>query len=523
MANDLPFDHAQDGTPSDEELLTQRALLERPSFSIRFRITSAFALAMLFSVAIGVASVLFISRMDSKQGFFEQAENFSAEVEEARRFEKNYFLYGSRNDLYEALNHIRAADAILAQAADIRSVMKPAHYAALARDLAQYEQLLEQLLGDEATAQSDSSPRNPTVERELRRFGHRILAYAADMVKQERHNMHATANSLRVVALSALVVNLVVMIWVAIELTRQILRPLGRAVEYTQRIARGDFSLIPPKRKYRDEFSDLTIAINRMILELRRHQEQLLQSRKMAAVGTLTSGIAHELNNPLNNISITAEALLDGFDDYTPDEIRKMLRDIFTQTERASGTVRNLLDFTRVDDAASESADIEEVIRASLRLVDNELALNHIEARTEFARPLPRVRGHLRNLQQVFLNLLLNAIQAMPAGGRLSVRASVEGRSQNGLDGGFVRVDVADTGCGIPKESLDRIFEPFFTTKPVGEGTGLGLSVSYGIVEKVGGRIEVVSEPGQGATFSVFLPVFEDRANPGSTRPGTGF
>jgi len=498
MAKELLLTESRDIATSEEEL--EKALLDRPSFSIRFRITSAFALAMLFSLAIGIASMVFISRMDSKQGFFEQAENFSAEIQEARRYEKNYFLYGAENDVYEALSHIRAAGGILEKTADIRSVLKPAAYAALTNDLNKYESLLDQLAARDLGLDKSASPRNPDIERQLRYFGHRILSYAADMVKQERINMRATASSLRLVAISALIINLIVILWVATELTRQILRPLGRAVEYTQRIATGDFSLITPKRKYRDEFSNLAIAINRMILELRRNQEQLLQSRKMAAVGTLTSGIAHELNNPLNNISITTEALLEMGDEYSPEQIRKMLRDIFTQAERASGTVRNLLDFTRVDHSRLESVDVAELIRASLRLVDNELLLNNIETQTELADDLPRIRGHFRNLQQVFLNLFLNAIQAMPEGGRLGVRASAENEK-------YVRVDIADTGCGIPGERIDRIFDPFFTTKPIGQGTGLGLSVSYGIIQEAGGRIEVDSEEGKGATFSVFLVV----------------
>lgn len=492
------------GSTSEDELRT-KALWERPSFSIRFRITSAFALAMFFSFSIGIAAIVFISRMDAKQGFFDKAERFSREIEEARRLEKNYFLYGSQKELREALAHIHEADAVLDEAADIRSVLKPDAYDALTSDLGKYESLLEQLVPKESDARGPESPRNPDVEAQLRLFGHQILKYAADTVKQERDNMHATAASLRRVAIIALVVNLVVVIWAASELTRQILRPLGRAVEYTQRIARGDFSLIRPARKYRDEFSNLAIAINQMILEMRKHQEQLLQSRKMAAVGTLTSGIAHELNNPLNNISITAEALLEAGDGYTPEQVRKMLGDIFTQAERASGTVRNLLDFTRADHTRLESVDVVELIRASLRLVGNELVLNNIETEADLADGLPRVAGNFRNLQQVFLNLFLNAIQAMPDGGRLAVRA--------GAQGDYVRVDVADTGCGIAAEHVDRIFEPFFTTKPIGQGTGLGLSVSYGILQDVGGRITVASEPGKGTTFSAFLPVTREPAD----------
>jgi signal transduction histidine kinase len=222
----------------------------------------------------------------------------------------------------------------------------------------------------------------------------------------------------------------------------------------------------------------------------------------MSAVGTLTSGIAHELNNPLNNISITAEALIEGFDDYNAEQRMKMLRDIYSQTERASETVRSLLDFTRIDNARMESVDVAALVESTLKLVRNELTLHQVESSVDLPDDLPRVRGYLRNLQQVILNLFLNAVQAMPQGGRLRVAAAV--------DDGFVRVDVEDDGCGIAPENLDRVFDPFFTTKEVGQGTGLGLSVSYGIVRKVGGRIEVESEPGKGTTFSVYLKVEDD-------------
>lgn len=482
----------------EDELLTEQALLKRPSFSIRFRITLAFGIAMLFSFGIGIVSIVFISRMDSRQGFFEQAENFSSEIQQARRYEKNYFLYGAKSDLYDALSHIHTASRILENTSEIRAVLKRDTYAVLKSDFSKYEGLLDQLATSHFGPARSDSIRDPNTEGQLRHFGHQILTYAGDMVKQERLNMHTTASSMRLMATFALVVISIVMVWVATELTRQILRPLGRAVEYTQRIGRGDFSLITPMRKYRDEFSNLAIAINRMILELRKNQEQLLQSRKMAAVGTLTSGIAHELNNPLNNISITAETLIENYDDYTREQIQKMLMDIFAQTERASGTVRDLLDFTRNDQFRLESVDVLELVRGSLGLVSNELLFKSIETETEFEDELPHIRGSLRDLQHVFLNLFLNAIQAMPEGGKLVVRANLD-------KGKFVRVDVSDTGCGIPKENIDRIFDPFFTTKQVGHGSGLGLSVSYGIIQKVGGRLTVESEPGKGTVFSVFL------------------
>lgn len=474
--------------------------MERPRFSIRFRIILAFLLAFFFSFGIAIGSIIFISRLDSKYTFFDEAENFSSEIQQARRCEKNFFLYGSKDDLYEALNYIESASNLLSgTSTEIRSVFKRQDFERLKADLHDYQQLLAQMVSNFDEQRGMQNYRNPELEDQLRMHGHSILSLSSTLVQQERIKVHTATRSFMLIAIFLVGINLIVMIWMAAELTRQIVQPLGRFVEYTQRIATGDFTPITPKRKYRDEFSKLAIAINHMIYELKEKQEQLVQSRKMAAVGTLTSGIAHELNNPLNNISLTTEALLEGIDDYATEQKLKMLQDIFTQVERASGTVRNLLDFTREDQPKLESIDVQQLVDSSLKLVNNELLINHITVEKIFDAELKHVIGNFRNVQQVFLNLFLNSIQAMPSGGFLKIRASID-------DEKLVKVDVEDTGCGIPKENFEKIFDPFFTTKDVGKGTGLGLSVSYGIIQKMGGQIKVNSEVGKGTVFSVYLP-----------------
>ncbi|HUT53329.1 MAG TPA: ATP-binding protein [bacterium] len=493
-------------TPSNDQALSaEKSLAERPRFSIRFRIIIAFILAFLFSFGIATTSMIFILRLDARQEFLEQARNFSNEIQEARRYEKNFFLYGSRSDLYEALNNANAAGNVLQSAAsEMGSVLRRRDFEALTENLNEYKQLLNSLLSQKpGPGGAETAARDPELEENLRASGHQLLLLASDLEKKEREKARATAHTFTLVALFSLAINLIVMVWLATELTRQILQPLGRAVGYTQRIAEGDFTLITPRRKYRDEFSNLAIAINRMISELHDKQEQLVQSRKMAAIGTLTSGIAHELNNPLNNISLTTEAMLDGLENYSDDQKKKMLQDIFIEVERASGTVRNLLDFTRLEKSKFEPIGVPELIRTSLALVKNEMNLGHVEAEASFADPLPRVRGNFRNLEQVFLNLFLNSIQAMPDGGRLKVEARRESEK-------FVRIDVTDTGCGIPQENRTKIFDPFFTTKEEGIGTGLGLSVSYGIIQKMDGGITVESEVGKGTTFHLDLPVFKE-------------
>ncbi len=343
-----------------------------------------------------------------------------------------------------------------------------------------------------------------TIEARLRKAGARILSDAEEMNDQERIAMHAMLHTSMLGAVGFLALMVVVMALVGVLLSRAVVAPLGRFVAYARRIGDGDYSPVTPIRRFRDEFSDLAVAFNTMLRQLQEHQEQLLQAGKMAAVGTLTSGIAHELNNPLNNIGLTTEALIENLEDYSPETKLKMLNQIDTQVERACATVRNLLDFTRKDQPVFTTVAVNDALRSTLNLLGNELSLGQIELEQDLGEDLPLVAANPRHLQQLFLNLLLNAIDAMPEGGPLSIRTFLD-------EDGSVRIDVADSGVGIPQENLDKIFDPFFTTKEPGRGTGLGLSVSFGIVEQHGGRIAVQSKPGVGTTFSVSLPRATDQ------------
>lgn len=491
--------------PSAEQiLLIEKALSQRPSFSIRYRITLAFLVAFLFSFVIGISSMIYISMMNSKQTFFDNATKFAFTVEQARRHEKNFFLYHAKTDLFDALSNIKIAVSILeSMTNEMRSVLNRDTVKDLKNNLGKYESLLKQIITHPNQTSDTINAENPDIESQLRIYGHQILTCSMDLMDQERTKVHEAARTFMLIATFSLIINFIVLTWGTIELGRQILRPLSRSVEYTERIASGDFSLIIPRRKIRDEFSNLAIAINRMIFELMEKQKQLIQSRKMVAVGTLTSGIAHELNNPLNNISITTEALLEDLDSYTQDELLEMLKDIFAQVERASTTVRNLLDFTRLEQSKVETIDVSTLIQSSLKLVENEHQLKNIQSESRIADNLPKVKGNFSKLQQVFINMFINSAQAMPEGGRLCINAEMDTTN-------FIRIDVSDYGCGIPKEDLEKVFDPFFTTKDVGKGTGLGLSVSYGIIQEIGGRITVDSTAGAGTTFSVFLPVAEN-------------
>ncbi len=236
-----------------------------------------------------------------------------------------------------------------------------------------------------------------------------------------------------------------------------------------------------------------------------RMEQQLVQSERLAAVGLLASGVAHEINTPLTGISSYAEMLLEEIN--ADDSRREILERIKKQSWRASHIANSLLNFSRGSGGDFEKVDLYEVVEETLSLFEPQLKGRRIRirhARTPGPRPL--ARGHRGRLQQVLLNLLLNARDALPAGGEIRITTSASG--------GTVGLEVADTGEGIPQENLDRIYDPFFTTKGSGKGTGLGLSVTYGIVRDHGGTISVDSRPGHGTRFLVGLPAWQAQQVP---------
>jgi two-component system NtrC family sensor kinase len=231
-----------------------------------------------------------------------------------------------------------------------------------------------------------------------------------------------------------------------------------------------------------------------LLRERERTQTQLIRSEKMAALGRLTASLAHEINNPLQALRSGFHLLLNPH--ASPDKRMRYLEVANREVERLIAIVERVLGFYQPS-ARPEPADVNALLDETLLLVGKKLEHGRIAVQRRFAGGLPPVEAVADELKQVFLNLVLNAQQAMPDGGKLTVRTSLGG------GGGEVRVEFADTGVGIPPADIARIFEPFFTGRA--DGTGLGLTISYGIVERQGGRIEVDSQVGAGSTFTVVL------------------
>ena len=253
------------------------------------------------------------------------------------------------------------------------------------------------------------------------------------------------------------------------------------------------------KRLFAGIIRDMT---ERILLE-----EQLVQSTKLAAVGRLISGIAHEVNNPVSIIKLHIASVMQNIESQKlPEDLIETLRVIQRQNNKIGQIISGLQAFSRQGSFSPDWVDVNQTVHTALRLVENTLQNQDIVYQAELEDSLPRVFLDPIRIEQVFLNLFNNAIEAMPGGGVLTVSTTLE---TDQTDEDWMVIRVRDTGTGIEKEHLTQLFDPFFTTKEVGEGTGLGLSVSYGLIQEHGGRIEVSSQPGKGSEFQIYLPVTE--------------
>jgi two-component system NtrC family sensor kinase len=299
-----------------------------------------------------------------------------------------------------------------------------------------------------------------------------------------------------VVALTALVILLLV--------RRLVTRRIGLLVDGTRRISGGDLEHRIPDLGH-DEFGVLATSFNDMTARLQETRGSLLRSERLASLGRLSAGLAHEINNPLTGVLLHAGSLMDGL--AQDDPRRATVQVVVDETKRCRDVVRGLLDFSRQRAPVLQTTRIGDAIGRALSVMRPQADARGIRFEADGTDDVPEVRADPAQLHQVLLNLLLNAVDASADGAIVRVKARAAG------DGG-AEIDVADEGSGIPAEQLAHIFEPFFTTKE-GKGTGLGLAVCWGILEQHGGTIRVVSEAGRGSTFTVVLPGPEGRGEGG--------
>jgi signal transduction histidine kinase len=446
---------------------------------------------------IGVVSYHYLRAIELKQHFVEVADDLSNKTLEIRRSEKNFLLYGSKKDLEENRRYIQDGLNLLSPLdSEVKGLEGAPQINIIRQEFLQYKNIMEQI---SAMAEDQSIPRE--LEEQLRERGKHLEELSQQLVSFERQKILEIIQTLKTQLLISLGIFVVLGVFLVFIVSRKILQPLKTIEKTTLRIAMGNFNPLPVLET-RDETQRVVEAFNRMVQELEKRQDQLVQAKKLSSLGVLTSGVAHQLNNPLNNISTSCQILLEEVEDlktYDLEFFQKMLANIEQEVDRARDIVKGLLEFSRVKDFALKPTSLKEVVDRSIRLISSQ-----VPAGIDIVADVPNnliLQLDAQRMQEALLNLLMNGIQAMQnLPGQIKVAARKNKKDQR------VVITVEDTGIGISKEDLGRIFDPFFTTKEVGVGTGLGLSIVYGIIEKHHGTIATESKEGEGTRFIIRLP-----------------
>ncbi|MGD9368619.1 MAG: ATP-binding protein [Desulfobacteraceae bacterium] len=465
--------------------------------TIRAQIMLAFSICFVFIAVIISVNFSNFRHLSHSMQLFELADELKSSILEMRRHEKNVFLNQQEFSFKENLAYSNQLASALERERDtVIEALGRKNYTNFVQHNRDYATLMARLRQG-ACDQGGCA----NLQEQIRDSGRNLLNLADQLVTAERRDIHRLIQQMIPLPIISLLLLVVLLGFVIYMIGKKIVRPLARITRESEAVAQGAFQRITPYGgDASNEIHRLVTAINRMVAELEKEQEQLIQSRKIASIGTLTAGIAHEINNPVNNLSLILESLIEDGINMDPAERQRLYREAMDQADRTSEIVKNLLEFSRASHPKLEELNLEEIVDKTARLVNNEMKLNNIEFHKEVIGGLSIARLDRGGLQQVLLNLFMNSIQAMENGGKLTVRIGPAEISTE------ARIDVIDNGPGIPPKNLSQIFDPFFTTKKEGVGTGLGLSVSYNIVKKNGGRMEVQSKPGQGTRFSIILP-----------------
>jgi two-component system NtrC family sensor kinase len=466
---------------------------------IRVRLLLGFLVAFLGMALFGMVSYHQFTRMEQKLVFLSQADSMVNAVLEARRYEKNYFLYQHEEDFRQALAYLDQFQKSLdAERRHLELIIGDDVLGVLLGLTRDYRSSFAQI----HVAQSQGVPLPQQAVQNLRHAGKSLIDATESIAKDERSGIHLLLVEYQPLLITFLLVLAGIGGTLIYSLLVRLVKPLATIEEATKVVAEGDFQTIPWADRP-DEIGSLVQAFNRMVVHLRQNNEQMVQTEKLTALGTLTSGVAHELNNPLNNISTSCQILQEEMDNIS-DYHQELLRAVDEQVSKARDIVGSLLEFARQREFELRPEELRTVVDEALKLLRGEIP-SGVEVRVAIPPDLVLVMDKA-HMVQALLNLILNGVQAMPGGGVLTIYASRKGRD------GQVEMVVQDSGPGIQPKVLPRIFDPFYTTKDVGRGTGLGLSITYGIIERHHGHIRADSPPSGGAKFILTLPVDGERS-----------
>jgi two-component system NtrC family sensor kinase len=493
-------------------------MLIRPR-SIRMKITYGYYTILAVIVAIFTGILIELRNVEREILSGLKSSELYEMALQIRQFEKNYFLFGEDADYKENVNSV----------ADIRELIEKNHakfviiakqkaVTSLADNLGKYAALMEQYKNMRG---SNAPQESAALQHSIRQSGKKIVELTEYISQAEWMLLKTSLSNLQVIIILSIVFLSLSSILVGFALYRLVSRPLKRLQKSMESIVEGKFGNISINSNDK-EIVSLTNAFNRVLFELESRQRHLVHSEKLASLGTLLSGVAHELNNPLSNISTSYQILLEEIEDADIEYKKELLLQIQEQTERARDIVRSLLEFSRDRESKNVILQLKKLIEETIRFIKGQIPIG-----VEVTLIIPEslfIFADKQRIQQVFLNLIKNAIDSVGENGKIIIKARqckasektereaemasrLNYRGKCTFDEDSVDIEVRDTGPGIPPEVLPKIFDPFFTTKEVGRGSGLGLSIVNDIIEEHKGCIGVESKVGRGTSFFISLPV----------------
>ncbi|HFQ81811.1 MAG TPA: HAMP domain-containing protein [Desulfobacterales bacterium] len=450
---------------------------------------------------IGMFAIFSFNQISTKFKFTIIADKLNASFLEMRLLEKNYFLYNDKGGLLEIQQKARETSVTL-------NKMRGDIVKAVGRDKFLQMQKLLQDYSKMVALGIKNNKKDAWTKKEIRLVGQKLKSYSENVTALERQHVWEIITKTSMVMRHSLWIIMIFAFFFSLFIVRSIRQPLHRIVALTKTISKGNFQKIKAKPPA-NEMGAVIIAINSMAEELSKREKAIVQSRRLASIGVLVAGVAHELNNPLNNIAIIAQTYSEVYDKLDKEQHIGFMAQVEEQVERLQKIIKNLLDFSKPKEPKLAEKDLNEVFMHSLELVQNVMTVANVQTRLQLADTLPTIYIDEHQFQQVLVNMMINATQAMSSGGELIVKTGYI------KDKDAVEISITDTGNGIAPEFLDHIFDPFFSTKE-DSGTGLGLWVSYGIVKTHKGRIKVKSTIGQGTTFTIIMPTskkYKEEAN----------
>ena len=482
--------------------------------SLRGKITGAYVMLALGTSLLGAIAfwdLMFLQRQVTEG---EVVSNLKDAVLEMRREEKNLFLYADDETLVRVNEYVDASlDILNRHAGVLGEIMRGYEPSSMTGNLDDYRRELE------AWSRAARDARQ-SHEEEIRRLGHRVYLSAEALASQERVVLRKTVEESQwFLIVSFFVIGISIYV-VGRHLKRVAVTPLKQLESRLMPIAEGRFNHLQPPSNDR-EFITFTNAFNRMLKELEIRQKRMLQSEKLASLGTLAAGVAHELNNPLSNISSSCQLLMEEFEEADRNQLATWMKQIDSETERGRNIVRTLLDFGGQRTFQKAPTRLEDIVADTRTIMGK--ALREHGANLTFSDPQHlSLEVDRQRMQQLFINLIQNALHAGGAGVRVRIDAARCDRGNVGIPEGaavagnlkcitdcagqFAAITVSDDGPGIPQEHLSKVFDPFFTSSESGQGVGLGLFIVQEIVREHDGCLAIASRPGKGTQVIALLP-----------------